>query len=156
MCLGLVSCLIKYHHDSPIYSLTTDAWLSLYSTISQTLNSGEFFYKTLNSHFGAVSPFSMISIIQLFFPQKKLCFSDLTQICLKYHGLRTPSEERVFTVRPKINYHSQIFRHSRSIFCLPHWPKSSDFFHSCRHWVSVVRGRDLPTKKTRKNWVRRV
>ena len=32
------------------------------------------------------------------------------------HGLRTPGEEIVFTARPKIK--SQIFRYSRSIFCL--------------------------------------
>ena len=30
--------------------------------------------------------------------------------------------------------------YSRSIFCLPHWPKFSDIFDLCLHWVSVVRG----------------
>ena len=55
------------------------------------------------------------------------------------HGLRTPSEEIAFTARPKIHSHSQIFRYSRSIFCLPHRPKFSDFFELCLHWVSVVR-----------------
>ena len=54
------------------------------------------------------------------------------------HGLRTPREEIVFTARPKI--HSHIFRYSRSIFCLPHQPKLSDFFDLCHHWVSVVCG----------------
>ena len=53
------------------------------------------------------------------------------------HGLRTPREEIAFTARPKI--HSQIFRYGRSIFCLPHRPKFSDFFDLCLHWVSVVR-----------------
>ena len=37
------------------------------------------------------------------------------------------------------NSHSQIFRYGRSIFCLPHRPKFSDFFDLCFHWVSVVR-----------------
>ena len=49
-------------------------------------------------------------------------------------------EEIVFTARPKINSHSQIFRYGRSIFCLPHRSKFSDFFDLCLHWVSVVRG----------------
>ena len=57
-----------------------------------------------------------------------------------YHGLRTPGEEIAFTARPKINSYSQIFRYGRSIFCLPHRPKFSDFFDLCLHWVSVVRG----------------
>ena len=56
------------------------------------------------------------------------------------HGLRTPREEIAFTARPKIHSHSQIFRYGRSIFCLPHRPKFSDFFDLCLHWVSVVRG----------------
>ena len=56
------------------------------------------------------------------------------------HRLRTPSEEIAYTAQPKIKSQSQIFRYSRSIFCLPHQPKISDFFDSCLHWVSVVRG----------------
>ena len=44
------------------------------------------------------------------------------------HGLRTPGEDIVFTELPKIHYHSQIFRYSQSIFCLPHQPKFSDIF----------------------------
>ena len=55
------------------------------------------------------------------------------------HGLRTPREEIAFTARPKIHSHSQIFRYGRSMFCLPHRPKFSDFFDLCLHWVSVVR-----------------
>ena len=55
------------------------------------------------------------------------------------HGLRTPSEEIAFTARPKIHSHSQILRCGRSIFCLPQWPKFSDIFDLCLHWVSVVR-----------------
>ena len=39
------------------------------------------------------------------------------------HGLRTPGEEIVFTERPKIHSHSQIFSYDRSIFCLPHQPR---------------------------------
>ena len=50
-------------------------------------------------------------------------------------------EEIVFTVRPKIHSHSQIFRYGQSIFCLPHRPNFSDIFDVCPHWVSVVRGR---------------
>ena len=55
------------------------------------------------------------------------------------HGLRTPGDEIVFTARPKTHSHSQIFSYGRSIFCLPHRPKFSDFFDFCLHWVSVVR-----------------
>ena len=55
------------------------------------------------------------------------------------HGLRPPGEEIVFTARPKTHSHSQIFRYCRSIFCLAHRPKFSDFFDFCLHWVSVVR-----------------
>ena len=58
------------------------------------------------------------------------------------HGLRTPGEEIAFTAQPKINSHSQILRYGRSIFCLPHRPKFSDFFDLCLHWVSVVRDTD--------------
>ena len=56
------------------------------------------------------------------------------------HGLRTHREEIAFTARPKIQSQSQIFRYGRSTFCLPHWPKFSDTFDLCLHWVSVVRG----------------
>ena len=56
------------------------------------------------------------------------------------HGLRTPREEIAFTARPKIQFQSQIFMYSRSIFCLPHRPNFSDIFDLCLHWVSVVRG----------------
>ena len=56
------------------------------------------------------------------------------------HGLRTPGKENAFIAGPKIHSHSQIFRYGRSIFFQPHWPKFSDFFNSCLHWVSVVRG----------------
>ena len=55
------------------------------------------------------------------------------------HGLRTPGEEIAFTAQLKIKSQSQIFRYGQSIFCLPHWPKFSDFFDLCLHWVSVVR-----------------
>ena len=65
------------------------------------------------------------------FTLKKM--NDLT------HRLRTPREEIAFTARPKIHSHSQIFRYGRSIFCLPHQPKFSDFFDLCFHRVSVVR-----------------
>ena len=56
-----------------------------------------------------------------------------------------PGEEIAFTARPKINSHSQMFRYGRSIFCLPHRPKFSDFFGLCLHWVSVVRGTEHRT-----------
>ena len=58
-----------------------------------------------------------------------------------YERLVRPGEEIIFTARPKIYSHSQIFRYGRSIFCLPHRPKSSDFFDLCLHWVPVVRGK---------------
>ena len=67
------------------------------------------------------------------------CRRDLVNsfklIILLDHGLRTPREEIDFTSRPKIHYHSQIIRYSRSIFCLPHRPKFSAL---CLNWVSVV------------------
>ena len=49
--------------------------------------------------------------------------------------------ERKFTDKLKIHSHSLIFRYGRSIFCLPHRPKFSDFFDLCLHLVSMVRGR---------------
>ena len=55
------------------------------------------------------------------------------------HGLLTPREEIALTAWPKIHSHSQIFRYSQSIFCLPHRPNFSDIFDLCLHWVSVVR-----------------
>ena len=55
------------------------------------------------------------------------------------HGIPTPGEEIAFTTaRPKIKSQSQIIRYCQSIFCLPHWPKFSDFFDLCLHWVSLV------------------
>ena len=51
---------------------------------------------------------------------------------------QSPGEEIAFTARQKIHSHSQIFRYGRSIFCLPHRLKFSDFFDLCLHWVSVV------------------
>ena len=57
----------------------------------------------------------------------------------RQHGLWTPREEISFTARPKIQSQSQIFRYSRSIFCLPHWPNFSNIFDLYLHWVSVVR-----------------
>ena len=51
-----------------------------------------------------------------------------------------PGEEITFTAQPKIKSQSQIFRYGRSIFCLPHRPKISDFFDLCLRWVFVVRG----------------
>ena len=67
----------------------------------------------------------------------KAAFGALNNI---KHGLRTPGEEIAFTARLKIHSHShsQIFRYGRSIFCLPHRPKFSDFFDLCLQWVSVV------------------
>ena len=54
-----------------------------------------------------------------------------------------------FTAWPKIHSHPQIFRYGGSIFCLPHWPKFSDFFDLCLHWASVVR--DLTYHQGRRN-----
>ena len=63
------------------------------------------------------------------------------------HGLRTPREEIAFTERPKIHSHSQIFRYSRSRFCLPHRPNFSDIFDLCLHLVSVVCACNYSVKK---------
>ena len=56
------------------------------------------------------------------------------------HELRTPREEIAFTAWPKIQSKSQIFKYSRSIFCVPHRPNFSDIFNLYLHWVSVVCG----------------
>ena len=64
-------------------------------------------------------------------------FASILHNCIQ--GLGTPGEEIAFATRPKIHSHSQIFRYDRSIFCLPHRPKFSDFFDLYLHWVSVVR-----------------
>ena len=55
------------------------------------------------------------------------------------YRLRMHSEEITFTARPKIKSQSQIYRYSRSKFCLPHRPEISDFFDLCLHLVSVFR-----------------
>ena len=41
--------------------------------------------------------------------------------------------------RLKIHSHSQIFRYSQSMFCLPPRPDFSDIFDWSLHWVFVVR-----------------
>ena len=51
------------------------------------------------------------------------------------HGLRTPREDIIYTVRPKIQSQSKIFRYGWSIFCLPHRPNFSDIFDLCLHGV---------------------
>ena len=63
--------------------------------------------------------------------------SELTCVPIKEwdQGLRMPSEEIVFTAQPKIKSQSQIFRYGRSIFCLPHQPKFSDFFDFCNSTI---------------------
>ena len=45
----------------------------------------------------------------------------------------------LFTALPKIKSQSHFFRYGRSIFCLPHRPKISEFLDLCLHWVFVVR-----------------
>ena len=56
----------------------------------------------------------------------------------QFYARTTDAQRGNSPARPKIQ--SQIFRYSRSIFCLPHRPNFSDFFDFCLHWVSVVRG----------------
>ena len=70
-------------------------------------------------------------------PHLYTAFSDPGEPLL--HGLRTPREDIAFTVWPKIQSQSQIFRYDRSIFRLPHRPNFSDIFDLRLHWVSVVR-----------------
>ena len=79
------------------------------------------------------------SMLFLSIANHQFCLFYQFQSNYLFNGLRTPSEEIAFTARPKINLQSQIFRYSRSIFCLPHRPNFSDFFDLCLHWVSVVR-----------------
>ena len=83
-------------------------------------------------HFQLLEPSKLVKHIT--WGYKKLWLNS------SYHGLRTPREEKAFTARPKIHSHSQIFRYSQSIFCLPLRPNFSDIFDLCLHWVSVVRG----------------
>ena len=59
----------------------------------------------------------------------------------RQHWLRTPGQENTLTAWPKIKSQSQIYRYSRSIFCLPHRPKILGFFDLYLHWVSVARAR---------------
>ena len=98
------------------------------------------------------------SILTHYLPRLRKCqylqkFCKLVEVCQppfalfaigvcnygQTHGLRRPREEIAFTARPKIYSHSQIFKFSRSIFCLPHRHNFSDIFDLCLHWVSVVR-----------------
>ena len=58
------------------------------------------------------------------------------KIMMSFTVRKSPS---LCTVRLKINSHSQMFRHGRSIFFLPHRSKLSDFFGLCIHWVSIIR-----------------
>ena len=55
------------------------------------------------------------------------------------HRLRMPGEKIAWTAQLNIKSQSQICMYGWSIFCLPHWPKISDFFDLCLHWVSIVR-----------------
>ena len=67
------------------------------------------------------------------------CFLENGALHRRAHGLRTTGEEFPFTEQPKMKSQSQSFRYGRSIFCLPHWPKFSDFFALFLHQVSAVR-----------------
>ena len=73
-----------------------------------------------------------------YFPSNLINIIKQSPFSLHTRNYRPPSEEIIFTARPKINSHSQIFRYGRRIFCLPHRPKFSDIFDLCLHWVSVV------------------
>ena len=87
--------------------------------------------------------FDLLLSQKRFFKHKLVWYYFLLIFHTKYgntHGLRTPREEIAFTAWPKIQSQSQIFRYSRSIFCLPHRPNFSDIFDLCLHWVPVVRG----------------
>ena len=61
---------------------------------------------------------------------------------MRAHGLRTPGEEIAFTAQPKFTLTPKFLGTAEAFVCLPHWPKFSDFFDLCLHWVSVVRGPD--------------
>ena len=69
--------------------------------------------------------------------------------CVLHHRLQTPVKEIPFNEQLKINSHPQIFRYVQRIFCLPHWPKFSDFFDLRLQWVFVLhalhkRGKSSP------------
>ena len=103
-------------------------------------------FKRLSSKLEIVNIWSQPHLSTIFFslPAMYLChFLSKTVYTFRLgctHGLRMPSEEIAFTTRPKIKSQSHIFRYGRSIFCLPHRPKISDFLDLCLHWESVVRG----------------
>ena len=99
-----------------------------------------FWIKFSNSGYSDIAP--PLPSNYLFLPPSGKFMNQVPFYSYKHrntHGLRTPGEEIVFTARPKINSHSQIFRYGRSIFCRPHPPNFSDIFDLCLHWVSVVR-----------------
>ena len=83
---------------------------------------------------------NLINSVWLFLCGIVIPFANFCGNIPSKHGLRTPGEEIAFTARLKIHFHSRIFRYGRTIFCLPHQPKFSDFFDLCLRWVSVVRG----------------
>ena len=71
----------------------------------------------------------------------KLCGANIG-ILFGLLSSRTMDAQRgnSFYCTPKIPSRYQIFRYSRSIFCLPHRSKLSDIFNFDLHRVSVVRG----------------
>jgi hypothetical protein len=71
--------------------------------------------------------------------KKIIQFGKKSWINMPFHGLRTPREEIAFTLQPKIQSQSQIFRYGGSKVCLPNRPNFSDIFDLCLHWVTVVR-----------------
>ena len=74
-------------------------------------------------------------------------FDTILQICWCLMGLSTdygrPVRKSPSLQSQKSNPNPKFIDtvyNGRSIFCLPHRPKISDFFDVCLHWVSVVRG----------------
>ena len=104
-------------------------------------NTSLFFYTLVNFQDANNNFISLIQKLRIIVLLRKNYVDGERQYLLCFlHGLRMPSKEIVFTLRPKIHSHSQISRYSRRRFCLPHQLKFSDFFDLCLHWVSLVRG----------------
>ena len=102
---------------------------------------GSIFYSALEAQITApqATVWTTLSIVTSQQIMNSLTCRILFESFRQIHGLRTPDEEIAFTARLKIKSESQIYRYGRSIFCLPHRPKFSDFLELYLHWVSVVR-----------------
>ena len=87
----------------------------------------------------SIKPFLAVYLFKVFKEETQNWIYFCLQSNILNYGLRTPSEEIALSPWPKIKPQSIIFRYGRSIFCLPHRHKISDFFDSCLQQFSLVR-----------------